>query len=95
MSIGSHYNVTLRPFKNYSKENFQASLLSVDWNPVLLCDNVNKAWYSLKHSFVSVIDHIAPVKQLSIKNRTEPWMDSDILQAIKDRDSFFNKYRRN
>ena len=41
------------------------------------------------------IDNFAPVKQLRIKQRTEPWVDSDILQAIKDRDSSFNKYRIN
>jgi len=59
-------------------------------DPVLLCDNFNEAWEIFKHVFVSVIDNIAPVKQLRIKQRTEPWMDSYILQAIKDRDSSFN-----
>jgi len=95
LSFGSHNNVTLWYLKNYSKANFQASLLSVDWNPVLLCDSVNEAWERFKHLFVSVIDNIEPVKQLRIKQRTEPLMDSDILQAIKERYSSFDKYRFN
>ena len=93
--ISSTGCTTIDLIQNYSNEDFQASLLSVDWNPVLLCDNVNKAWERFKHLFVSVIDNIAPVKQLRIKQRTEPWMDLDILQAIKDRDSSSNKYRIN
>jgi len=65
LSIGSHNNATLRSLKNYSKMNFQTSLLSVDWNPVLICEDVNEAWERFKHLSVSVIDNIAPVKQLS------------------------------
>jgi hypothetical protein len=87
--IGSHNSVTLRSLKKYNKEDFQASLLSTDWNPVLLSDNVNEAWDRFKEIFLSVINTIASVKQIRLKQRTEPWIDSDILQAISDRDSGF------
>ena len=43
---------------------------------------------------MTVIDNIAPIKQLRIKQRTEPWIDADILNAIKQRDSAFRQYRK-
>jgi len=91
--FSSHNTVTLRSAKNYNKENFQARLLCVDWTPVILSDNVNNAWVCFKHLLLSVLDSIAPVKQIRIKQRTQTWMDSDILQAISERDKAFYKYK--
>ena len=91
--FGVHNSVTLRSMKRYNKENFQASLLATDWDPVLSCDNVSEAWNIFKNVFTSVIDNIAPVKQVRLKQRTEPWMDSDILQAINERDRAFHRYK--
>lgn len=92
--IGTHNNISTRSLKNYSKEDFQANLVAADWNSVLLCDNVFEAWEKFKDIFVSVIDNIAPIKQLRIKQRTEPWINSDILQSINHRDKAFNKFRK-
>jgi len=59
--------------KTYNKENFQFSLLSTDWYSVLLLsDNVNEAWHNFKTMFLSVLDSIAPVKQIKVKQRSEP-----------------------
>ena len=90
--IGSHNNIILRSLKNYNKDDFQAKLLSVDWNSVILSDNVNDAWFSFKKLFLSAIDSIAPLKQIRIKQRSNPWMNANILQAINDRDKAFHKY---
>jgi hypothetical protein len=59
----------------------------------LLSDSVNDACNILKHLLLSVKDGIAPVKQIRIKHRTEPWIDSDILSVINERDKAFNKYK--
>ena len=80
--------------KHYNKEDFQANLLATDWNPVLLSDNASDAWELFKDLFMSVIDNIAPVKQMRIKQRTEPWINSDILEAINQRDKAFTHYKK-
>ena len=92
--VGTHNNITSRSLKNYSREDFQANLLHTDWSCVLLCDNACKAWELFKNLFVSVINNVAPVKQVRIKQRTEPWIDSDILHAINLRDNAFTRYRK-
>ena len=92
--VGKHNNVTVRSLKHYEKESFQQSLLSQDWSSVLLCDNVNNAWESFKSIFVSVLDNIAPVKSVRIKQRTEGWIDSTVLECIKARDKAFHNFRK-
>ena len=76
--------------KNYSKEAFQASLLSFDWNLILLCNDVEvEADTLFKDSFLSIIDSVAPVKQVRIKQRSEEWIHVEIKQCINERDRAF------
>ncbi len=92
--IGLHNTVKIRSLKNYDKDIFETNLLNLDWSSVLLSDNVSVAWDAFKTLFLSAINNIAPIKQVRIKQRTEPWITPDILQSIKDRDSCFNIYRK-
>ena len=61
----------------------------------MLCDNVSEAWLNFKHLLLSVINNIAPVKEVRMKQRTEPWINSDILEVIKKRNTAFNLYKKN
>ena len=93
--VGKHNTATMRSLKHYSKEAFQQTLLGSNWNNVLLSDNVTDAWINFKQCFISCLDNIAPVKSVRIKQRTEEWVDSEVLQCIKDRDNAFYIYRKN
>ena len=42
-----------------------------------------------KGYFLDVVDELAPVKEIRIKQRTEPWMNADILEMITLRDKAF------
>ena len=92
--INKHNFVKVRSLKNYNKEDFQMNLINTDWSPVLLSDNVSDAWCSFKSIFLSVIDNLAPLKVVRIKQRTEPWVTNEILQCIKDRDKSFYTYKK-
>ena len=37
---------------------------------------------------------VAPVKEIRLKQRTEPWMTSEILHDIRHRDDVLNKFRK-
>ncbi len=43
---------------------------------------------------MSVLNSVAPVKEVRLKQRTEPWMSSEILHMIKVRDSYLYKFRK-
>ena len=44
--------------------------------------------------FHCILDKIAPVRELRIKEKSEPWMNTDILSLIKKRNQLFSQYRR-
>ena len=80
--------------KNYNKETFQLNFLNVDWSSVVCSENVTQAWQNFKAILMSAIDNIAPVREVRINQRTEPWINNEILQSIKDRDKAFQLYKK-
>lgn len=88
-AINKHNTVKLRSMKNYDKDTFQVNLLNADWSSVLISDNACDAWKKFKSNFTSLVDDIAHIKEVRIKQRTEPWFNDEILQSIKDRDKPF------
>ena len=85
-SLNKHNTVSARSMKNYCSENYIEKLQRINWENVFDCSNVNDAWNSFKTMLLQVINDIAPVKEVRIKVRTEPWMTSDILKLIYERD---------
>ena len=49
---------------------------------------------NFKSSFMSAFDNIAPMKEVHIKQRTQPLITNEILQCIKDRDKAFRVYKK-
>ena len=80
--------------KNYNVEKFIVSLVQADWSTVFTAVTVNEAWENFKIPFLKVLDNIAPVKQIRLKQRTEPWLTAEILELIKIRDMFLYKFRK-
>ena len=91
-SLNSHNTVKIRSMENHNKGTFQLNLVNVDWSSVLCSDNVIKAWENIKT--MTIVDNIAHVKEVRIKQRTEPWINNEILQYIKDRDKAFQLYKK-
>ena len=92
-TLNSHNTVKIMSMKNYNKDTFQLNLLNVDLSSVVCSDNVTQSWENFKAILMSAIDNIAPVKEVRIKQRTEPWINNEILQSIKDRDKAFQLYK--
>lgn len=81
-----HNTVKMRVMKHYSVDIFTSLLENCDWSSVLQSNCVNSAWVNFKSKLTSVLDKVAPKRIIRIKQRTEPWMSSDILEKIRQRD---------
>ena len=57
-------------------------------------ENVDEAWAFFKWHFLSVLDLLAPLEEVRFKQRTKPWINSDILCLIRNRDNALTMYRR-
>lgn len=65
---------------------FREKIQLLDWSPVLKTKDINLAWDNFKRLFLSVIDSVAPIKTFRIKQRSNPWFNSEMLEAISARD---------
>ena len=90
-----HVYAKIRSTKNYSKELFVSKLMGADWLHVTHCVDVDKAWSVFCENFTNILDQVAPVKEVRIKNHTEPWMSNEILNDIRERDSWLKKFKNN
>ena len=92
--LNKHNNVKLRSLKHYCKELLDSRLSDTNWNDVFKSNSVDEAWVFFRGKFMDVIDKIAPVKEVRVKQRTEPWMSSEILHMISERDAALRRFRR-
>ena len=53
------------------------------------------AWEIFRKLFQSTLNSIAPYKQIKIKQNSEPWMTSEILDTIRKRDQYLISYKKN
>ena len=86
-----HITAKSRCLKTYASENLNLKLAEWDWSPVLKSNQVDEAWNCFKTSFLSILNDIAPLRTVRIKARSEPWMNPELLAAIKYRDQKYSE----
>ena len=57
-------------------------------------DNVNEAYTDLVIKITSVLDKIASLKEIRIKNSSQEWFDAEIIEQIKKRDKLFQLFKK-
>lgn len=60
--------------------------MSADWMPFEVCTEPNKPWDAMLHIFISTEKEIAPMVTISKVDEKDPWIKSDILSMIRERD---------
>ena len=91
---GKQSTVRIRSLKHYTQEAFIEKLEQTDWSELYLCRNVNQAWEMFRKLFQSTLNSIAPYKEIKIKQNSEPWMTSEILDNIRKRDQYLTSYKK-
>ena len=85
--LNKHHTTIIRSMKHYSKEMLTELLQIVDWSPVLDClDVIYEAWTLFTDVFMPMVDTLAPLKKVRLKQRSEAWFSSEILELIKERE---------
>lgn len=55
---------------------------------------VDEAWNNFRDILIEILDKVAPVKEVRIKQRTKPWITPEILEKIKEKDRYLCEYKR-
>ena len=82
--VNKHKTIRNRSSKKYSQEQFihnqnETDGAQTDWTDVLNSVDADLAWVRFKSIFLSVLDKIAPFKTIRIKQRTQPWMSTEMI----------------
>ena len=57
-------------------------------------ETVNDAYSDFVGKVTSVIDQIAPMKEIRVKNNSPDWFDAEIHEEIETRDKLFAKFKK-
>ena len=88
-----HKYIKIRSLKHYTKENFLKELRDVVFPDYSLYTDINEAYSDFITTITKIIDKIAPIREIRIKNNTAKWIDEEILEGIRNRDKLFTKFK--
>ena len=81
-----HNQIRVRSLRKYTPELLIKKLKKINFPKYNIFSNVNIAYLDLVEKILSVVDKIAPFKDLRIKNNTQDWFDDEVAKAIKLRE---------
>ena len=86
-----HVYKTYRNFKNFSESEFQECVSNIDWS--LVCNNfdVNESANQFLNLLLKCCNKFAPIRKKKVKKDSLPWINSDILKLMRERDAMKRK----
>ena len=69
-------------------------LNKINWFQFTDIEDGNKAWALFHNLNIKVLNSVAPIKQVRLKQRSEPWMDGHILDLINQRYQVLHNFRK-
>ena len=81
-----HHTTIIRSMKHYNMEMLTELLQTVDWSPVVNCLDINEAWTDFTDLFMPLVDKLAPLNKVRLKQRSEHLFSSEILELMKESD---------
>ena len=87
-----HNQIRVRSLKNYP-ELFREELTKINFPDYNIFSSVNIAYLDLVEIILSVVDKIAPFKELRVKNNTRDWFDDEVNEAIQLREKRLKHFK--
>ena len=85
--------IKYRNFKKFNNITFKADLKRENWELVLNSNDCNESLSRFLHIFNRVSNKHAPLKILSIRNKSsKPWITSGLKKSLKTRDKLYKKW---
>ena len=91
MKSNTHKQIKIRSLKNYTIESLNRGLRMINQFPWLWID-VDIAYSDFSQRITSLINKIAPFKEIRIKNYSHDWFNGEILDKIIVRDKHLKKF---
>ena len=56
--------------------------------------DINNAYSDFTEKVISVIDEIAPIKEIRVKNNSQDWFDAEINEEVERQDKSLAKFKK-
>ena len=77
--------IKARSYRNFSEVSFANALSNADLSPCLNSLDVDDAWESFRDIFLSILDCVAPFKNMKFDNLLSEWMTRECLRLMRQR----------
>ena len=84
----------MRSLKYYSEDLYVKKLKEIDFPDHSNFKDINEAYSDFTEKVASVIDEIAPIKEVRVKSNSQDWFDAEINQEIERRDKLLAKFKK-
>ena len=78
--------ISFRNFKNFDRNKFISDLINADWDPFFNSHSVDEATKTFNSIVSQISDTHAPVSHFKVKGDSCPWINAELLAAIRERD---------
>lgn len=78
--------INFRSFENINHGAFNDDLSTAPWHHVFDCENVNDAWYLWYSMLMKIFNLHAPEKTKRVRNASLPWLSTEIVHLMRQRD---------
>ena len=92
--LNAHKYVKMRSLKYYSEDLFVKKLKEIDFPDYSNFKDINEAYSDFTGKVASVIDEIAPIKEVRVKSNSQDWFDAEINEEIERRDKLLAKFKK-
>ena len=93
MELNTHKQIKLRSLKNFTIESLNQGRRIINFPYYEYFNDVDIACSDFIQRITSVINKIAPFKEIRIKNYSHDWFDGEILDEIILRDKCLKKFK--
>ena len=78
--------VTKRCYKNFKKHEFISEVRKISMWPIYECEDVYIALKMLTNEVTTILDKMAPIKTIQIRQNYAPWLSAETRQLMSERD---------
>ena len=85
--IGAPKVIRKRCNKNWNSETYKSMVEEIDWTSMYNSTNVSQTYGIFEENLRKILDKIAPMKTVQLRNNYKPWIDDDLKILMNTRDS--------
>ncbi|XP_057296255.1 uncharacterized protein LOC130625211 [Hydractinia symbiolongicarpus] len=86
--------IKIGDYKNYNATRFKDDMKNSDWDSIIFKDTMNESWDAFKSRIHEIINIHVPLKEISIRGKSCPWLSGEIKTKMRERDHFLRKARK-